>query len=54
MTQVDLGTAGIKANIVHWNAVVNQRADDLNEAIQQLNYWLAQAKKDLDAKTLHL
>lgn len=54
MTQVDLGPAGIRANIVHYNAMVHERADALNLAIKQLNHWLKQAQKDIDAKTLHV
>ena len=50
----EIGTAGIKANIVHWDAVVRQRSDELQAALEQLNYWLKQAQKDIDAKTLHV
>lgn len=46
----DTGPAGIRANIVHWDAVAKQRAQDLQAALDQLNYWLNQISKELNAQ----
>jgi hypothetical protein len=45
-----LGPAGIRANIMHWDSVAKQRADDLQAALEQLNYWLNQISKELNAQ----
>jgi len=50
MTPVDLGPAGIRANIEHYNAVIQQRSQHLNQAIEQMNHWLAELTKELDAQ----
>lgn len=46
----DLGPAGIRANIIHLNAVIQQRTQHLNEAIAQMNFWLNQISKELNAQ----
>ena len=45
-----LGPAGIRANIEHYNAVIHERAQHLNQAIEQMNFWLEQISKELDAQ----
>jgi hypothetical protein len=51
---IDLGPAGIRANIEHYNAVILERSQHLNQAIEQMNYWLEQISKELDASlTIH-
>jgi hypothetical protein len=45
-----LGPAGIRANIIHLNAVIQQRTQHLNEAIAQMNFWLNQISKELNAQ----
>jgi hypothetical protein len=48
----DIGPAGIRANILHWDSVAKQRADDLQAALEQLNYWLDQISKELHAQSI--
>lgn len=48
MKQVDLGPAGIRANIIHLNAVIQQRTQHLNESIEQMNYYLKQITQELN------
>ena len=50
MTQVDIGPAGIRANIEHYNAVIQERSQHLNLAIEQMNHWLAELTKELTAQ----
>lgn len=50
MTQVDIGPAGIRANIEHYNAVIQERSQHLNLAIEQMNHWLAELTKELNAQ----
>ena len=45
-----LGPAGIRANIIHLNAVIQQRTQHLNEAIAEMNFWLDQISKELNAQ----
>ena len=45
----DIGPAGIKANIIHYNAVIAERTQHLQEAIDQMNYWLDQIAQQLPA-----
>ena len=47
----DIGPAGIRANIMHWDSVAKQRADDLQAALEQLNYWLNQISKEQNAQS---
>ena len=39
MTQVDLGPAGIKANIEHYQALVIQQQNKLHQAESELIFW---------------
>ena len=39
MTQVDLGPAGIKANIEHYTALVVQKQMELRTAEDELIFW---------------
>jgi hypothetical protein len=48
----DIGPAGIRANILHWDAVAKQRADELQAALDRLNYWLDQISKELNAQSI--
>ena len=47
---IDIGPAGIRANIEHYNSVIHQRTQHLNQAIEQMNYWLEQISKELNAQ----
>jgi hypothetical protein len=47
---IEIGPAGIRANIEHYNAVILERSDHLNQAIEQMNYWLNQITKELHAQ----
>ena len=51
MTQVDLGPAGIRANIIHLNAVIQQRSQHLQEAIDQINALLNHVSKEQNAQS---
>ena len=48
---IEIGPAGIRANIEHYNAVIQERSSHLNQAIEQMNYWLAQISKELHAQS---
>jgi len=51
MQQIDLGPAGIRANIEHYNSVIQERSQHLNQAIEQMNHWLAELTKELNAQS---
>ena len=48
MTQVDLGAAGIQANIEHWQAVVVQKQTELHQAESELIFWSLIQKEHSD------
>ena len=46
---IDLGPAGIRACITHYNAVILERTQHLQEAIDHMNRLLNQISKELHA-----
>ena len=54
MTQVDLGPAGISANIEHYKVLVLQRQTELHQAESELIFWtLIQKEHDAQKILLH-
>ena len=53
MTQVDLGPAGITANIEHYKALVLQRQTELHQAESELIFWTL-IQKEHRAQTILL
>jgi hypothetical protein len=45
MTQVDLGPAGIAANIEHYEHLVIQKQNELKQAQDELVFWTATLKE---------
>jgi hypothetical protein len=48
MTQVDLGAAGIQANIEHWQSQVLQQQQALHQAESELIFWCLIQKEHSD------
>ena len=53
MTQVDLGPAGITANIEHYQALVLQKQMELRAAEDELIFWTV-IQKEHRAKEIHV
>jgi hypothetical protein len=53
MTQVDLGPAGIRANIEHYQSLVQAAEYDLERLRDQLDLWLL-TQKEHRAKKVHV
>lgn len=51
MSSIDLGPAGIRACIEHLNAVIEQRSQHLQEAIDQINTLLNHVSKEQNAQS---
>jgi len=51
MPSIDLGPAGIRACIEHYNCVIQQRSQHLQEAIDQINALLNHVSKEQNAQS---
>ncbi len=51
MSEIDLGPAGIRACITHYNAVIIERTKHLQEAIDHMNLLLNHVSKELHAQS---
>ena len=51
MSEIDLGPAGIRACIEHYNSVIAERTQHLQEAIDQMNRLLNHVSKALHAQS---
>ena len=53
MTQVDLGPAGISANIEHYKSLVLQKQTELHQAESELIFWTLIQKEHNASITIH-